>query len=142
MHVQSGQQPEADIHVGFTCALADFLTKGFEWTLLHGEPTNSPPHRYKIAPRLCCQAKRCLGCNGQVRHVPGCDGGKFLWVDVGCDGGRFLLFDVRCDGGNSLWVDVACDDGEFLWVDVGCDGGKFLWVHVGCDGGKFLWVDV
>ncbi|KAF5831251.1 hypothetical protein DUNSADRAFT_13380 [Dunaliella salina] len=35
----------------------DFLTKGFEWTLLHGQPTNAPPHRYKIAPR-CCSLER------------------------------------------------------------------------------------
>jgi len=34
----------------------DMLSKGFEWTLLYGEPTNQPMHRYKIAPS-CCHMK-------------------------------------------------------------------------------------
>lgn len=32
---------------------ADMLTKGYEWTLLYGKPTNQPMHRYKVAPKCC-----------------------------------------------------------------------------------------
>ncbi|EFJ49782.1 hypothetical protein VOLCADRAFT_104229 [Volvox carteri f. nagariensis] len=31
----------------------DLLTHGYEWTLLYGQPTNQPMHRYKIAPKCC-----------------------------------------------------------------------------------------
>ncbi|MEW5300995.1 MAG: hypothetical protein WDW36_003881 [Sanguina aurantia] len=31
----------------------DLLGRGYEWTLLHGEPTNQPMHRYKIPPKCC-----------------------------------------------------------------------------------------
>ncbi|KAL6763593.1 hypothetical protein V8C86DRAFT_2491886 [Haematococcus lacustris] len=31
----------------------DMLSKGYEWTLLYGQPTNQAMHRYKIAPPCC-----------------------------------------------------------------------------------------
>ncbi|GAX78973.1 hypothetical protein CEUSTIGMA_g6413.t1 [Chlamydomonas eustigma] len=31
----------------------DMTEHGFEWTLLRGEPTNQPMHRYKMAPACC-----------------------------------------------------------------------------------------
>mmetsp|Transcript_1853 Transcript_1853/g.4223 ORF Transcript_1853/g.4223 Transcript_1853/m.4223 type:complete len:401 (+) Transcript_1853:450-1652(+) len=49
--------PDVRLAEAFRNRSVDFLTKGFEWTLLHGEPTNSPPHRYKIAPRCCSLAR-------------------------------------------------------------------------------------
>ena len=33
---------------------SDMLSKGFEWTLKHGEPQNPSPARYKWPP-LCCE---------------------------------------------------------------------------------------
>ncbi|GLI62170.1 hypothetical protein VaNZ11_004750 [Volvox africanus] len=31
----------------------DLINNGYEWTLLYGQPTNQPMHRYKIAPKCC-----------------------------------------------------------------------------------------
>ena len=45
---------------------SDMLHRGFEWTLLHGEPRNPAAHRYPLTPP-CCDM-RMLGTEGRCRR--------------------------------------------------------------------------
>ncbi|KAJ9522716.1 hypothetical protein QJQ45_019883, partial [Haematococcus lacustris] len=45
----------------------DMLSKGYEWTLLYGQPTNQAMHRYKIAPPCC--AMHLVGKDRRCTHA-------------------------------------------------------------------------
>ncbi|KXZ51100.1 hypothetical protein GPECTOR_14g82 [Gonium pectorale] len=48
----------------------DLLAHGYEWTLLYGQPTNQPMHRYKIAPK-CCDMHYNTSTNNYECDTPG-----------------------------------------------------------------------